>query len=864
MGEVYRARDTRLGRVVALKVLPESLSSDAGRLRRFEMEAHSASLLNHPNIVTVHDVGTSGATSYIAMELVEGATLRRLLGGGVLPLKRLLAIAAQVAEGLARAHAAGIVHRDLKPENVMVTEDGLAKILDFGLAKLTGPEPASGEGTQAQTISRQTEPGVILGTVAYMSPEQASGLPVDFHSDQFSFGSVLYEMLTGKAAFSGKTRPETLAAIIREEPEPIEALAPKTPAPFRWIVDRCLAKESRERYDSTGDLARELADLRNRLSEITRGEVVAPTFAGTLRYGGIPRALLIAAALLVGLVIAALFRRTEPTPSGRFTVERLTQHPGVEAEPTIAPDAKSVVYARNRHLWLLRVGGSNAIDLTPGTTVNNFAPAFSPDGSSIAFNSGEDGGIFVMGATGENVRRVTSRGFSPAWTPDGGELVYSAARAGSGYGGDMGAGLEAAELATGKTRKLCDCIALSPAVSPHGRTVVFWGIEPGARVAQRDLWAVPLSGLPPGVSPIRLTDDPAHDWDPQWAPDGSSVEFISDRGGSPNLWRLPIDEKSGRARGPAIPLTLPAAFVAHVRASADGGTRVYQSDSRFSVLLRVEFDPLAGRPREEPREALRLGEGIAGFSTSSFSPDGKWIVVQGGASNDDLMVLALDGSIARKLAPGPHRNRAPAWSPDGNAIVFGSDRGGKYEIWKIGADGSGLEKIITSQAALYEPAWSPDGTSLIASEVVETERRTRTIVHRIGDPPDRFERLPDLPGGTSFTGVLWSRDGNNIVGVDDGSMWTWSRRERSYRRIIPAVEGLRGAFPIGELPDGRLVVAVGTRVDVLDARSGESHRILALPDIAYGALAPGAGALWFNRLKEEADLWIARSSDQKK
>jgi serine/threonine protein kinase len=219
MGEVYRARDTRLGRDVAIKVLPPTLSVDTDRLRRFETEARSASSLNHPNIVTIHDIGESGGTSFIAMEMVDGQTLRELLAEGPLPTKRLLAITAQVADGLAKAHGAGIVHRDLKPENVMVTRDGFVKILDFGLAKLTQPEEPEGR-TQAPTMSGETAVGTVMGTVGYMSPEQAMGRPVDFRSDHFSFGSIVYELATGKRAFARDSVPETLTAIIRDEPEP--------------------------------------------------------------------------------------------------------------------------------------------------------------------------------------------------------------------------------------------------------------------------------------------------------------------------------------------------------------------------------------------------------------------------------------------------------------------------------------------------------------------------------------------------------------------------------------------------------------------------------------------------------------------
>ena len=266
MGEVYRARDNRLGRYVAVKVLPAELASDRERLCRFEQEARSASALNHPNIVTIYEVGQIDSTSYIAMEMVEGKTLRELVALGPVPLRKALHIASQVADGLAKAHAAGIVHRDLKPENLMVSNDGFVKILDFGLAKLVVPSPEdlSSVGTMA---GPQTGAGVVLGTIGYMSPEQASGRPLDFRSDQFSLGSVLYEMTTGRRAFQKETAPETLAAIIREEPEPIGSLNARVPAPLCWIVERCLAKDPEERYASTRDLARDLAAVRERLLE---------------------------------------------------------------------------------------------------------------------------------------------------------------------------------------------------------------------------------------------------------------------------------------------------------------------------------------------------------------------------------------------------------------------------------------------------------------------------------------------------------------------------------------------------------------------------------------------------------------------
>jgi predicted ATPase/serine/threonine protein kinase len=269
MGEVYRARDTHLGRSVAIKILPAAFAADQDRLHRFKEEARSASALNHPNIIAIHDLGQEGSTHYIAMELVEGKTLRELLVSGPLPMRKAIEIATQVAEGLTKAHEAGIAHRDLKPDNLMISHDGLVKILDFGLAKLASP---SGEGPDRCTTSH-TPAGLVLGTVGYMSPEQASGDRLDFRSDQFSFGLVLYEMVTGKRAFQRSTAPETLVAILREEAEPIGVRNPDAPAPLCWAIERCLEKEPDKRYASTRDLARELAAIRDRFSEKLSKEV---------------------------------------------------------------------------------------------------------------------------------------------------------------------------------------------------------------------------------------------------------------------------------------------------------------------------------------------------------------------------------------------------------------------------------------------------------------------------------------------------------------------------------------------------------------------------------------------------------------
>jgi TolB-like protein/tetratricopeptide (TPR) repeat protein len=357
MGEVYRARDERLGRDVAIKVLPEAVASDEERLRRFEQEARSASALNHPNIVTIHDVGRSGATSWIAMELVEGESLRHIVAGGPLPAKQALSIGTQIAEGLAKAHASNIVHRDLKPENVMVTSDGLVKILDFGLAKLA---PTMADGSQVATAAPPTDAGVVMGTVGYMSPEQATGRSVDSRSDQFALGAILYEMATGRRAFQRASAAETLSAILREEPPGLASVSPGAPDGLDRIVRRCLAKEPEARYHSTRDLARDLEELRNGDSDRTAARPPAKGRSGRL----------VAAAILAfGLAIVGAFlvrgRWTGPSSIRSLAVLPLKSLAGDPADEALGLGiADTVIRGFSR---------SGAITVRPMSSVRRFA-----------------------------------------------------------------------------------------------------------------------------------------------------------------------------------------------------------------------------------------------------------------------------------------------------------------------------------------------------------------------------------------------------------------------------------------------------------------------------------------------------------
>ena len=428
MGEVYRARDSRLGREVAVKVLPEELASDHGRLARFESEARSASALNHPNIVTVYDVGRSGETSWIAMELVRGKTLRELLAEGEPPLRKALALAGQVADGLAEAHAAGLVHRDLKPENLMVSTGGVVKILDFGLAKLV---PASGEAQSRMMTAagEETGSGVVLGTVGYMSPEQASGRPVDFRSDQFSFGSIFYEMLTGRRAFSRATPAETLTAIIREEAEPVGAVKPDVPSPLRWVIERCLAKDPRERYVATEDLAREVRSIRDHLSDAMAAvPSAAPPRRSRSRSAILAAAavVLLAAGIFAGLLLG---RGSSPEPP---SYNRLSFRRGAVWSARFAPDGQTIVYSaawdgEPMKVFSTRPEGieSRPLDLPSGkilaiSSQGEMALAVEP---RIPLSYLQIGTLALAALSGGAPRETLPDVHGADWSPDGKELA---------------------------------------------------------------------------------------------------------------------------------------------------------------------------------------------------------------------------------------------------------------------------------------------------------------------------------------------------------------------------------------------------------------------------------------------------------
>src|SRR5688572_2648011 len=544
MGEVYRARDPRLQREVAIKVLPREFSQDAERLRRFEQEARSASALNHPNILAVYDVGTHEAAPFLVSELLEGESLRERLTESGLPVRKAVEIAGQIARGLAAAHEKGIVHRDLKPENVFLIKDGRVKILDFGLAKLTRPETSESKLAVAPTQGASTDAGVVLGTVGYMAPEQVRGLPADHRADLFALGAILYEMLAGQRAFHRGSAADTMSAILRDDPPDLETSGRAIPPVLDRIVRHCLEKNPEERYRSAHDLAFDFEALSG---SSFAGPVPEPAAAAVGRRSR-PAPWLWPAGLVLALFAGWLLRgwqapRTAAPPRLHFS--QLTDQGGAESFPALSPDGTSFVYEREDggdfDLFLQRVGGTNPTNLTPHCDQNDGGASFSPDGRFIVYRSMCQGpAILVMGATGESPKRVADFGWGPTWSPDGKEIVLSTQNGLNPFGRGSFGELWAVRLDSGERRLVTRHDAVQPAWSPHGQRIAFWGLK--GETSQRDLWTVAADGSEAERAPVPLLDDAPVDWSPVWSSDGRHVYFGSDRGGTMSLWRLPVDE----------------------------------------------------------------------------------------------------------------------------------------------------------------------------------------------------------------------------------------------------------------------------------------------------------------------------------
>jgi Tol biopolymer transport system component len=761
MGEVYRARDTRLGRTVALKILPESLSADADRLARFEQEARSASALNHPHIVTVFDVGQWEGGPYIAMELVEGESLRDLLAEGPLPLRKALTLGAQLAEGLAKAHDAGIVHRDLKPENVMVSRDGFVKILDFGLAKLTQSLSEGLSREETAPGGPPTAAGTLVGTVGYMSPEQAGGRAVDFRSDQFSLGAILFELLTGKRAFARDTAVETLSAIIREEPPKIESYSPSTPEPVRWIAARCLAKDPDGRYTSTRDLARELAGLVERLSRGALEGADIGAAAARLRLASpLGIAAMALAALAAGAGSVWLLRRPETRVSASPRVLRysLPAPPGavvtfgeIHSSVVVSPDGKDVViraFSGGRERLFVRSLDGTETRLLEGAESGS-SPVFSPDGRTLAFFAeGKLKKVPIAGGPPETICDARHEG-DGTWSPSGDVLFAQIAPVPGIYRVSAAGGKPERITRPEEDRK--GGIDLWPHFLPGGRSFLYVALTfpPSGAAVAHDLRIGSLDGQP--FKKLTAVEGRA-----QYA----AGFLLTVREGS--LLAQRFDVENSRLEG------TPQRVASEVHQHYGPGHAGFSVSPEVLVYQRREPDQrlvwfdrsgreLSELPTRAPVEGFRI------------SPDGQRLAldIQNRRSGtSDIWIQDLARGAPTRLHFDPTDETRPVWFPDGRRIAYCSDRRGPPDIYTMDLGAPGEERgLLQLPAVELSLDVSPDGLWLAFEQDARVTGTDLWLLPLSGESAPRpFLKTPFDESDLRFSG-----DGKWVAYVSDES-----------------------------------------------------------------------------------------------
>jgi serine/threonine protein kinase len=708
MGEVYRARDTKLGREVALKLLPPVFSTDSDRVARFEREARLLAALNHPHIGAIYGFENADNTPALVLELVEGDTLEDRLRLGRLPLPEALALAQQIADALDAAHRAGIIHRDLKPSNIKVTPDGAVKVLDFGLAKDLAAEVSGPDSSESPTIVGATMVGVILGTAAYMSPEQARGKRIDKRTDIWAFGCVLFEMLTGSSAFGREGVTDTLAAVVRAEPE-WRSLPADIPDSIRRLLARCLQKDERRRLH-------DIADARIELEETMAAPPEPATVPTPRRWS---RAVFAALSLgIVGLLVFlwVVRHRSEKTvaePSAADTrITRLTDIPGLAESPAISPDGKSVAFTAGvggkRQVFVQLIAGGAPLQITRDA-VDHERPRWSPDSSSILYFSPAtpgtvQGSIWEIPALGGAPRRiVNSVGGADVRRTDGRLALFRLAK--------EGLQLVTAPPDGSRFDVVADFVPatyyLFPRWSPDGRWIAF---QRGDSI-RFDIFVAPATG----GGPRQLTHDNDMINGFAWLPDSTGILYSSSRGGTMpylptlNLWKVNLSDGSVRQ------VTSGETSYMSPDISSSGAVLV----SRMKLQTDIWKFPVDGRPADNVHRAVRVTRQTGEVLTPTPSPDGKEVAFlsdSGGHAN--LWVVNTESGARRQITDERDPKVAigvPVWSPDGNTIAFVSSRGNQgltFGVWLVDSDGSNLRNLVNPGLG---PAWSPDGRWLYYS-----------------------------------------------------------------------------------------------------------------------------------------------------
>jgi Tol biopolymer transport system component len=870
MGEVYRARDPRLGREVAIKVLPAEFAGDAERIARFEREARSLAALNHPNIASIYGVEDAGGTRYLVLELVPGETLAERLGAGPLSVDEALGLCRQIAEALEAAHAAGIVHRDLKPANVKITPSGKVKVLDFGLAKAFAAEsgPARDLSHSPTATSGGTQRGVILGTAAYMSPEQARGKTLDRRTDVWSFGCVLYEMFAGRRAFDGETVSDVMVSVLSREPD-WAALPPNLPARVRDTIRRCLRKDPDRRLHDIADARLELEDAP---SELASGFPAAPTKGGALRGG---RGWALVAMALVSAALGGLltWRFVRPQAAPRTPrigkLARITSPVGRAEWPSWSPDGNLLAYASDRggdfEIYVRRGDGGQDVDVTnnPGQDIQ---PAFSPDGNSIVFVSTRSsktglvkiggiatlshatrtygGDLWLVPSLGGPARRLAPDANFPIWRPDGRNVLYVS-------GPDSHRAVLEVSSEGGAPRPVLPSTESNWEIvkigcSPDGRWVSF----------EDQLEAVFLMPAA-GGKPVRVLSGFSHVWD------GSSSRLwtlTKEPKGGTRIQCFDIDPNRAAILGTPKTVGLVTAYLRDLAVSRDGHRVVVTEEYTSRNLTRLPLAPGGGSPGG-PEESLSTGRVIDNFP--QVSPDSRRIAyISDTLGRAEVWILDLETRQRTRLQlPGEGTaDSNPAWMPNGKEIVVARYlANGDNAGWIAALDGSRAEEFLrlTGHGVVqFRPA--PGGSSLLVSDsTMGTEKLG------LYDLVSRKQTTLTSPGGDKFD-AEWSPDGRWIaLTASDGEAVQLFRMPASGgRQIQQLTTGYERMRHPSYSPDGKWIYIQPSHRNIfrVHAEGGPLEQVTRFPEaglfLEEPTLSPDGKYFVYCRENGGSSLWL--------